>query len=266
VRYSFHGKVRATGQQVDGFVEAANATQAIDRLADQGIIGVYTVRPDPKPPKNAVILAGQEPPEMDEPAQRPRLERSSKRYAPPVQPPIAPAQPAPAQQLPAQVVASTPATDAVLATLVDKVSMLMTQVEKLLSRPATVVYQSGPARGGGGGGGSKKSRMPNDAQNSTLRDIFLNNMDLRKSLEKLATTVGPGPAPVAGASSVPSAGSVGAVAGPVGPRASSNDAVDNSADGSGDDLGVGDSGDDSSIGHRDSVSNGHTLIQSQPAA
>jgi hypothetical protein len=202
VRYSFHGKVRATGQQVDGFVEAANATQAIDRLADQGIIGVYTVRPDPKPPRNAVILAGQEPLEEEPAPQRPRLEKAPRKYAPPAPAP-APALSAPTE-LP-QVVASTPATDAVLQQLVANVSTLMAQVEKLLSRPSQVVYQSGPARGGGGG--SKKSKNLNDEQNSTLRDIFLNNMDLRKSLEKLATTVGP---------------TAGPSAGPTAPRAASN--------------------------------------------
>jgi hypothetical protein len=202
VRYSFHGKVRATGQQVDGFVEAANATQAIDRLADQGIIGVYSVRPEEKIPKNAVILAGQEVPEEEAPPQR-RLERSSGSSSrqrpipavavprvPPSQvqehlpPPQVTPQPAPAQ-------APADGNTAILTQLVEKVSALMLQVEKLMSRPSQVIYQSsGPARSGGGGG-KKSSRIPNEAQNNTLRDIFLTNLDLRQSLEKLATTVGP---------------------------------------------------------------------------
>jgi hypothetical protein len=198
VRYSFHGKVRATGQQVDGFVEAANATQAIDRLADQGIIGVYSVRPEEKIPKNAVILAGQEVPEEEVPPQR-RLERpsgSSKlRPIPAVAVPVgarmqaAAVQPLAQPQLPAAPADAT--TTVVLTQLVEKVSTLMMQVEKLLSRPSQVIYQnSGPARNSGGGA-KKSSRIPNEAQNNTLRDIFLTNLDLRQSLEKLATTVGP---------------------------------------------------------------------------
>ncbi len=58
MRYSFHGKKRNTGETVDGFIEAANSTEAIDRLADQGIIGVYTVRPDPLPLRNALASGG----------------------------------------------------------------------------------------------------------------------------------------------------------------------------------------------------------------
>jgi hypothetical protein len=188
VRYSFHGKVRATGQQVDGFVEAATASQAIDRLADRGIIGVYSVRPEAKAPKNAIILSGEAEPEEEQPAERPRSERSRRAPIPAVAAPIP--QPAPVQhQLPApQPAAPSPATDAVLTQLVDKVSLLLVQVEKLLSRPQQVVYQSGPARSQGS---TKKSRMPNEMQSNTLRDIFQTNLDLRQSLEKLANTVGP---------------------------------------------------------------------------
>jgi hypothetical protein len=188
VRYSFHGKVRATGQQVDGFVEAANATQAIDRLADQGIIGVYTVRPEAKLPKNAVVLSGEaevEEEEAPDKRQRPRLERTNRRQAPPAPEPV-PALPAPAP-LAAPAPVST-GTEVVLVQMLDKLSTLLVQVEKLLSRPQQVVYQSGPVRGGGGASNAK-SRKPSDAQNNTLRDIFQTNLDLRKSLEKLATTV-----------------------------------------------------------------------------
>ena len=181
MRYSFHGKVRATGQQVDGFVEAPSSTEAIDRLADQGIIGVHTVRPEVRQPKNAVVIG----PDLGDHDEQPK------------------ALPAPAQyQAPAPVVAHMPAppvsagTESVLAQLVEKLSTLTVQVEKLLSRPSQVIYQSGPARGGGGGGKSdKKSKNISDAQNSTLRDIFMTNMDLRRSLDKLTapTAVAAGP-------------------------------------------------------------------------
>ena len=194
MRYSFHGKVRATGQQVDGFVEAANATQAIDRLADQGIIGVYTVRPEAKLPKNAVILSGEADPELEEEEQRkqrrPRLDKPHRRPAAVEEP-----APVPVAALPAPVPVAPPAapvssgTEVVLTQLVDKLGTLLVQVEKLLSRPQQVIYQSGPARGGGGGAFAKKARTTSDVQNNTLRDIFQTNLDLRQSLEKLASTV-----------------------------------------------------------------------------
>jgi hypothetical protein len=154
VRYSFHGKVRATGQTVDGFVEAPNSTAAIDRLADRGIIGVYSVRPAPKPP------------EEEKPALPP----------PPPPPP--------------------PKNDSeiVFTQLVDKLGTLLTQVEKLLDKPPQqVIYQNhttmapAPVR-------EASSRVrrphPNMASNATLRDIFQTNLDLRQSLEKLASNGG----------------------------------------------------------------------------
>jgi hypothetical protein len=198
VRYSFHGKVRATGQQVDGFVEAANATQAIDRLADQGIIGVYTVRPEAKIPKNAVILSGEaaiETEEEEPPKRRDRPQKSERRPVADVPAPVPAALPAPVPVAPPPAPVST-GTEVVLTQLVDKLSTLLVQVEKLLSRPQQVVYQSGPARGGGGVSG-KKSRVPSDVQNNTLRDIFQTNLDLRQSLEKLASTVNAAASPVA---------------------------------------------------------------------
>jgi hypothetical protein len=194
VRYSFHGKVRATGQQVDGFVEASSSTEAIDRLADQGIIGVYTVRPEAKRPRNAIVLSGQEWIEEEEPAEAPAV------AAPPA--PVAPAAPMvakvprPAAAATAAAADDATANPAVLQQLVDQIQVLSAQVEKLLSRPAQVVYQSGPARGDGGGK-KKSARIFDDSQNSTLRDIFQNNLDLRRSLEKLATTSGPASGPTA---------------------------------------------------------------------
>ena len=185
MRYSFHGKVRATGQQVDGFVEAATASQAIDRLADRGIIGVYSVRPEAKAPKNSVILSGEA--ESEDPVERPRLEKSSpSRPIPAVAAPVHKVQP------PLQAPPPVPShgTDVVLTQLVDKLATLLVQVEKLLSRPQQVVYQSGPARSGQSAT-KKSSRIPTEMQNNTLRDIFQTNLDLRQSLEKLANTVGP---------------------------------------------------------------------------
>jgi hypothetical protein len=76
----------------------------------------------------------------------------------------------------------------VLNQLVDKLSTLLVQVERILSRPQQVIYQSGPVRGGGGVS-MKSGRIPSDVQNNTLRDIFQTNLDLRQSLEKLASTV-----------------------------------------------------------------------------
>jgi hypothetical protein len=202
VRYSFHGKIRATGQQVDGFVEAPSASIAIDRLADQGIIGVYTVRPEPKPPKNAVYIPGQSPePEEDHappqlPQQLPRLERPVRR--PPVGQPALPARkppqtPVPVPTQPVQADAPPVPADPAMGQIVEKLSFLMSQVEKILARPAQVVYQNSPARSVGTGE-KRKGRMPTEVQSNTLRDIFQNNLDLRQSLEKLATTVGAPPA------------------------------------------------------------------------
>jgi len=195
VRYSFHGKVRSSGQQVDGFVEAANATEAIDRLADRGIIGVYSVRPESKPTKNAIILSGEASPDEAEHSQQSRKFKS-----PAIVPrrlPAAPAQDhAPALQPASAPAASSPGAEAALLQLVDKLTALMGRVEQALSRPMNVVYQAGPARNAAGGGAirGKSKGIPQDMQSSTLHDIFQNNLDLRKSLDKLASTVGPPPA------------------------------------------------------------------------
>jgi hypothetical protein len=197
VRYSFHGKVRANGQQVDGFVEAASATEAIDRLADRGIIGVYSVRPEPKLNKNAVRLSGEPEPEDEEPRrQQPRLPgRPSvvpKRIA------AAPAVAAP--PAPSQVTVSSPVTEAMLKQVLEKLNELSARVEQALARPTNVTYQSGAVRNSGGAYGAtkKSSRIPLDVQSSTLHDIFKNNLDLRRSLDKLADAVGPAPVKAAG--------------------------------------------------------------------
>ncbi len=217
MRYSFHGKVRANGQQVDGFVEAANATEAIDRLADRGIIGVYSVRPEPKPVKNAVRLSGEaEPP--DEPDSRyidrrqlpgptngsrtqrapvavPKRIVSAPQPKPATSTPVptvpAPAVPAPAVPAPVPVAAAAaPATEALLLQTIEKLANLMDRVERALSRPTNVMYQAGPVRSSGFTPSKKSGRIPQDVQTNTLHDIFQNNLDLRKSLDKLATTVG----------------------------------------------------------------------------
>jgi len=220
VRYSFHGKVRANGQQVDGFVEAANATEAIDRLADRGIIGVYSVRPEPKPVKNAVRLSGEaEPPDEPDPryidrrqlpgptngsrtqrapvtAQKrivaaPQPKPSTSTPVPTVPAPAIPAAAIPAPAVPVPVAAAAaPATEALLLQTIEKLSNLMERVERALSRPTNVMYQAGPVRSSGFTPSKKSGRIPQDVQTNTLHDIFQNNLDLRKSLDKLATTVG----------------------------------------------------------------------------
>ena len=205
MRYSFHGKVRATGQQVDGYVEAETSTEAIDRLADQGIIGVYSVRAEPKQPRNPVLLAGT--PEFErsqfEDPSAPRNKARKALPAPPMAVPYLPqvplpapvATPVPAVAEAAPALAPVPGvSDGVMLQLVDKLGTLIGQMQKFLDRPAQVVYATGPAREGKGGGGKRgaSSRNISDAQNSTLKDIFQNNLDLRRSLQKLADTVTPG--------------------------------------------------------------------------
>ena len=101
----------------------------------------------------------------------------------------APVEPQPVSMAPAPVPG---VSDGVMLQLVDKLSTLVEQMQKFLDRPAQVIYQTGGGgRGEGGGRGGKRasSRNISDAQNSTLKDIFLNNLDLRKSLKKLAETV-----------------------------------------------------------------------------
>jgi hypothetical protein len=163
---------------VDGFVEAPNSTVAIDRLADKGIIGVHTVRPEPQVPKNAVRIGPDAGNDYEEEHHAPRLEAS--------RPEPRPAAVAPVPAAPAV----SGATDALLTMLVEKLGSLTAQVEKLLSRPAQVVYQnSGPVRDGPARG-KKTSRTKDADTNQTLRDIFLNNLDLRQGLEKLASATG----------------------------------------------------------------------------
>jgi len=140
VRYAFHGKVRATGQQIDGFVDADNSADAIDQLADQGIIGVQTVRPIHAPAKNALMLGNGDGAEQ----------------------------------------ADQHAPEIVLTQLVDKLTSLVGQVEKILSRPMAV---GAPVRTGSAGA---QRHAGNPQQNAALKAIFETNLDLRKSLEKLA--------------------------------------------------------------------------------
>jgi hypothetical protein len=99
MRYAFHGKMRATGQVIDGYVEAANSEEAFNRLADQGIIGVHTVRGMPQPQPDAKDL------------------------------PVAVAT-SPAPSTSAEVI---------LTQLVDRMNVLIGHVETLLTRPAAAV-------------------------------------------------------------------------------------------------------------------------------
>jgi hypothetical protein len=68
----------------------------------------------------------------------------------------------------------------VLVQLVDKLTSLVGQVEKILSRPMTV---GAPVRMGSA---SAQRHAGNPQQNAALKAIFETNLDLRKSLEKLA--------------------------------------------------------------------------------
>ena len=147
MRYSFHGKVRATGAVVDGHIEARSSSEAIDLLADRGIIGVYTVRPDPDPTV--------------------------------VETPALPALPAPVQE----PLTSAP-SEAALNQIVSKLTTLIGQVEKLIMRP---VYAMPAPQSGGGGGSRRKRPVYTDNQNSALKDIFQSNLDLRRSLAKLTS-------------------------------------------------------------------------------
>jgi len=135
VRYAYHGKVRATGELVDGFIEADNSSDAIDQLADEGIIGVQTVRPAPLPHQK--LLAGAD--------------------------------------------GHPPSAELVLTNLVDKLTGLVGQVERLLSRPMHVAGGA-PVRGNA----SAQRHAGNPQQNAALKAIFETNVELRRSLEKLA--------------------------------------------------------------------------------
>ncbi len=67
------------------------------------------------------------------------------------------------------------------------------QVEKLLARPPQqqVIYQTGgPARERGSSHDRPRRSHHTAESNSTLRDIFQTNLDLRQSLEKLASNTG----------------------------------------------------------------------------
>ena len=173
MRYAFHGKMRMTGQEVDGYVDAISSSDAIDRLADQGIIGVYTVRPEPLPPKNAITLTGNAPAIVDLPQMVTTLTQEVARRS------VAPL-----------------AESGALISLVEKLTTLVGQVEKILARPMPVY--SGPVRESNGAARAK--RPSNELQNNALKAIFETNLDLRKSLVKLGSTAAIA-APVAASSS-----------------------------------------------------------------
>jgi hypothetical protein len=125
---------------------------------------VYSVRPAPKPP------------EEEKPAAQ-----------------LPPPPPPPPQKSDSEIV---------FTSLVDKLGSLLTHVEKLLEKPPQqVIYQNhttmapAPVREA-----NQRLRRPhpNMTGNSTLRDIFQTNLDLRQSLEKLANNGGNGGAPSAG--------------------------------------------------------------------
>jgi hypothetical protein len=145
VRYAFHGKIRATGKPIDGIIDALNSEEAFDKLADQGIIGVQTVRAIPMPARSPAMLPG------------------------------------PDQAAGTAQEVSGSASEIVLTQLVDKLTSLVGQVERLVSRGG-VQMVAGPARNKG----ATTQRHPaSSAQSAALKAIFETNLDLRKSLEKL---------------------------------------------------------------------------------
>jgi hypothetical protein len=180
VRYSFHGKMRFTGQSVDGYVEADTSAEAIDRLADQGIIGVHTVRRDPVHNNNHVVLAdGVAMPALPSPSPGVILPR----------PPVAIAN---------RAFAAPAAGSPELTSLIEKLTSLVGQVEKVLSRP--IAYAAGPIRGESR---VKRKVGDNEAQNAALKAIFQSNVDLRQNLSKLGSAPASSSAPAPTASAAP---------------------------------------------------------------
>jgi hypothetical protein len=151
MRYSFHGKRRETNEPLDGYIEAASAIDAIDQLADDGIIGVYSVRQVFPRPKNAISLGS----DFEHPAGD----------------------------------SAEPTADAVLTQLVAKMQSLVGEVEKMLSRPALPALPMHPARirVADTQRASRAAAAAEQQENSVLREIFQSNMELRRTAEKLAS-------------------------------------------------------------------------------
>jgi hypothetical protein len=158
MRYSFHGKKRGTLEPVDGYIEATSAVDAIDQLADEGIIGVQSVRQVTPRKKKSIVLHG----DFEEAVEE------------------------------AAGTGSAPTSEIILNQLVAKVAMLVGDVERILSRPAALPAMPARIRVSE----TKQVSRFDEQQNSVLRDIFQSNLDLRRSVEKGATGGSAAPAGV----------------------------------------------------------------------
>ncbi len=153
MRYSFHGNRRDTQEPIDGYIEAASAIDAIDQLADEGIIGVQSVRQIFPRPKNAISFAGDFQQDVDA-AAGPN---------------------------------AAPSADIVLTQLVAKMQSLVGEVEKILSRPALPAIPMHPNRiRVADTQRAIRAAAAEQAEDSVLREIFQSNLELRRTAEKLA--------------------------------------------------------------------------------
>jgi hypothetical protein len=167
MRYGFHGKKRGTLEEIDGYIDANSAIDAIDQLADEGIIGVQTVRQiHPRKP-NAISFVG----DFEEAVE-------------------------------ASAGTNEPASEAVLNQLVVKMASLVSEVEKILSRPSVPAPAPLPARPNRIRVSEiKQPQRFDEQQDSVLKDIFQSNLDLRRSYEKQTSATPAAPAGTIGASS-----------------------------------------------------------------
>jgi hypothetical protein len=149
MRYAFHGKRRGTHEPLDGYIDASSAIDAIDQLADEGIIGVYSVRQITPRPKRSLILQGD-------------FETAVEEESGPN---------------------AAPTADVILTQLVNKMTSLVGEVEKMLARPAAPNY---PTRNRISE--TKQLSRITEQKGSVLQDIFQSNLDLRRSIAQTAST------------------------------------------------------------------------------
>jgi hypothetical protein len=159
MRYAFHGKRRGTLESIDGYIDASTAIDAIDQLADEGIVGVYSVRQIIPRQKSSIILQGD-------------LEQAVEEAAGPT---------------------AAPTIEMILTQLFAKMTTLVTEVEKILSRPAGFA-PAYPARTRVSE--TKPLSRITEQKGSVLQDIFQSNLDLRRSIAQApAAAQQPAPAP-----------------------------------------------------------------------
>ena len=168
MRYGFHGKKRGTLEPIDGYIEANSAIDAIDQLADEGIIGVQTVRQIHTRKPNAISFVG----DFEE-----AIEASA---------------------------GSTESTSAaVLNQLVVKMASLVSEVEKILARP----QHSGPGPLPTARPNRirvSEIKQPSPLANGRLpflKRYFPVNLELRRSPEKQTSATPTAPAGTIGTSS-----------------------------------------------------------------